>query len=433
MGDGAGKAHGGELTPDPTADPTSDVTSDATVDVTTGPLPEASSDLTSDLTPDLTADLTTDELAVRDLLHRAVAGIQPVPGGLPRIRAAVPRRRAARRGALTGALALAAAVAVALPALHNADHLGLSGGPGSPHADAPVTGVPAGTTADGSGPFGASPRPGPVPGTAGQPSGTASSSPSPGASSTRADGGTTAPAAATSSGEGPIVPLCTRGDLGQGTAQAGPADAEGRIYGWFAVTNVSGHACRLGGPGAVSVTAVTGTDRSRIRVTDHTAGDPATGLPLADTDPPLLAPQAGYRVPFAWIPDPVCPTTGQGGATTAPTGAPAPGPVALTTQAPAAASGAPASGASAAPSSNPHVSASPSAGPTTEPTPSGSPTPNPTASSPPSTTIAHTPAPGSPSAAAVLLPGACAGTVYRGGLQPVGGPAAQPSGTPPTG
>ncbi|MFD7907249.1 hypothetical protein ACFV4G_34065 [Kitasatospora sp. NPDC059747] len=448
MGDGAGKAHGGGLTPDPaadvasdptpglpadpTADLTADLSADLTVDLTADPAADLTADLTTDLSTDPTADLTTDELAVRDLMHRAVAGIQPGPGGLPRIRTAVPRRRAARRGALTGALALAAAVAIALPALHTADHLGLSGGPGSPHADGPATGVPAGTTADGSGPFGASPHPGPAPGTVGQPSGTASSSPSPGASSARADAGTTAPAAATSSGDGPIVPLCTRGDLGQGSGQAGPADAAGRIYGWFAVTNVSGHACRLGGPGAVSVTGVTGTDRSRIRVTDHTAGDPATGLPPADTDPPLLAPQAGYRVPFAWIPDPVCPTTGQGGATAAPTGATGPGPISLTTQAPAA-SGAPASGASAAPSSNPQASPSPSTGPTTAPTPTGSPTPNPTVSNPPSATIAHTPAPGSPSAAAVLLPGACAGTVYRGGLQAVGGPASQPSGTPSAG
>ncbi|MEV7023224.1 hypothetical protein AB0O00_13845, partial [Kitasatospora sp. NPDC093558] len=293
----------------------------------------------------------------------------------------------------------------------------------------PTTTVPAGSTTDGSGPFGASPHPGPAaPGSAAQPSGTASSSPSAGASSVRADGGTTPPATAPSTGNGPIIPLCTRGDLGQGAAQVGSADADGRIYGWFAVTNVSGRTCRLGGPGAVAVTAVTGTDRSRIRVTDHVAGDPATGLPLADTDPPVLAPQAGYRVPFAWIPDPVCPTSGQGTATPAPTGGTGTNQASLTTQAPAA-SGAPASGASAAPTSNPQVTASPSAGPTTAPTPTSSPTPNPTVSSPPSATIAHTPAPGSPSAATALLPGACAGTVYRGGLQAVGGPSAQPSGT----
>ncbi|MGW2253469.1 hypothetical protein ACWCXH_25215 [Kitasatospora sp. NPDC001660] len=418
MGDGVGKADGaGEREPV------------GAEEAAAGPdLIVAASGLTSDPA----SDLTTDELIVRDLMHRAVAGIQPAPGGLPRIRTAVPRRRAARRGALTGAVALAAAVAIGLPALHTADHLGLSGGPGSPHAEGPSASVPAGATADGSGPFGASPHPGPVPGAAGQPSGTASTAPSAGASSVHADDGTTAPATAASSGDGPIVPLCTRGDLGQGTAQVGPADAEGRIYGWFAVTNVSGRTCRLGGPGAVFVTAVTGTDRSRIRVTDHTAGDPATGLPLADTDPRVLAPQGGYRVPFAWIPDPVCPAAGQGIATAAPTGGTGASQVSLTTQAPAA-SGAPASGASAAPSSNPQPSTSPTAGPTTAPTPTGTPTPNPTTPNPPSATIAHTPAPGSPSAATAVLPGACAGTVYRGGLQTTGAPASQPSGTPSAG
>ncbi|MEV7024984.1 hypothetical protein AB0O00_22945, partial [Kitasatospora sp. NPDC093558] len=131
MGDGAGKADGvyereprgaGEpgvpasgpgLTPDPTPERASDLAPDITTNLTTN--------LTTDLTSDLTSDLTTDELAVRDLMHRAVAGIQPAPGSLPRIRTAVPRRRAARRGALTGAVALAAAVAIGLPALHSAD------------------------------------------------------------------------------------------------------------------------------------------------------------------------------------------------------------------------------------------------------------------------------------------------------------------------
>ncbi|MBV6696915.1 hypothetical protein [Kitasatospora aureofaciens] len=388
--------------------------------------------LDSGLDADLDADLTTDELIVRDLMHRVVSDIQPAPGGLPRIRTAVPRRRAARRGAWTGAAALAVAVAIALPTLHTGDHLGLSGGPGSPHANGPAATAPSGTTPDGTTVPGASPHPDPGGPGAGQPSGTAGASPTPGASSVRADGGTTAPATASSSGDGPVVPLCTRLDLGQDGPQVGSADAGGRIYGWFAVTNVSGRSCRLGGPGAVFVTAVSGTDRSRIRVTDHTAGDPATGLPLADTDPPVLAPQAGYRVPFAWIPDAVCPTAGPGTATAAPTGQSGANQAALTTQAPAA-TGAPGSGASAAPTSNPQTSASPTAGPTSAPSPTATPTPNPTAPNPPSATIAYTPAPGSPSAAMAVLPGACAGTVYRGGLQAVNAPTQQPSGTPSAG
>ncbi|MQS13388.1 hypothetical protein F7Q99_14175 [Streptomyces kaniharaensis] len=420
MADGAGKCNAGRGTEDGRS-----ARADLTADLT--------ADLAADLTADLAVGLTADELTLRDLMHRSVAEIQPDPGGLPRIRTAVPRRRAARRGAWTGAAALAVAVAIALPALHTGDRLGLSGGPGSPHANDPAATSPTGTVPDGSTAVGVSPHPDPGgPGGTGQPSGTAGASPSATAGSVQVVGGATTAAAASSSGDDLIVPLCTRGDLGQGGAHVGPADAGGRIYGWFAVTNVSGRSCRLGGPGAVAVTAVTGTDRSRIRVTDHTAGDPATGLPVADTDPPVLAPQGGYRVPFAWIPDPVCPATGPGTATAAPTGQSLANPAAFTTDAPAA-TGAPATGAAAAPTSNAQPSASPTAGPTSAPSPTATPTQNPTTPTPPSATIAHTPAPGSPTAATAVLPGACAGTVYRGGVQASGGPAQQASGTPSAG
>ncbi|MGW3038495.1 hypothetical protein ACWC9T_00275 [Kitasatospora sp. NPDC001159] len=370
--------------------------------------------------------LSSEERALRELMHHAVAGIQPESGALPRIRQAVPRRRAARRGAWTGAAALALAVSIALPVLHEGDHLGLSGGPGSTEAQSPAPAAPSGRSSGGVGGTGAASRTGPSgTGDTAPSSGTVAASPSPGADATRG-GGTITPTGAPGTGDGGIIPLCTRSDLGQGTAQVGSADGQGRILGSFTVYNVSGHSCRLGGPGAVAVTEVSGTDRSRVRTADHAPGDPAGSLPAMDTEPPVLAPQAGYRVPFAWIPDQGC---GSGGtATSAPTGA---NQVSLTTQAPAA-SAAPASGNSAAPSANPQPSSTPTSGPTSAPSPTATPTGNPT-TAPATATIAHTPAPGSPTAATASLPVACGGTLYRGGVQAAGGVAAQPSGTPTTG
>ncbi|MBV2154820.1 hypothetical protein [Kitasatospora sp. SUK 42] len=369
--------------------------------------------------------LSSEERALRELMHGAVAGIQPEPGGLPRIRQAVPRRRAARRGALTGVLALAAAVAIAVPVLHEGDRFGLSGGPGSAEARSAAPTSPSGTVTGSASGTGSAPPPSPS-GTGGTaPPTTAAASPSPGADAAPTSG-TTAPTGTPGTADGGIVPLCTRTDLGQGSAQVGTADAQGRIYGAFTVYNVSGRSCRLGGPGAVAVTSVSGTDRGRVRTADHTPGDPVGGsLPAMDAEPPVLAPQAGYRVPFAWIPDQGC--TSGGTVTSPPTGA---NQVSLTTQAPST-TGVPASGATEAPSANPQPSSSPTAGPTTEPSPTATATTNPTGPAA-TATIAHTPAPGSPAAATASLPVGCGGTFYRGGVQPVGAAAPQ-TGAPTTG
>ncbi|WP_097237124.1 hypothetical protein [Streptomyces sp. 1331.2] len=372
--------------------------------------------------------LSSEERAVRELMHHAVGGIQPAAGGLPRIRQAVPRRRAARRGAWTGAAALALAVAILLPVIHEGEHLGLSGGPGSADAKSPAATAPSGTAAGHSGTGTASHGGTTGAGDAPPTTGTAATSHTPGAEATRADG-TTTPTGTSGVGDGGIVPLCTRTDLGEGTAQVGTPDAAGRINGSFTVYNVSGHSCRVGGPGAVAVTGVTGADRSRIRTADHSPGDPAGGLTAMDAEPPVLAPHTGYRVSFVWIPDQGC--AGSGGATTGPTGT---NQVSANSQAPAAsaASGARASGASGAPSNNPQASSSPSAGPTGAPSPTATTTTNPTGQ-PPTATIAHTPAPGSPAAATATLPLTCSGTLYRGGVQAVGGAAPRPSGTPSAG
>ncbi|MEU4113424.1 hypothetical protein AB0F71_02845 [Kitasatospora sp. NPDC028055] len=374
-------------------------------------------------------DLSAEERALRELMHHAVDRIQPGVGALPRIRQAVPRRRAARRGAWTGAAALALAVAIALPVLHEGDHLGLSGGPGSANTGGATLAAPTGSAVGGS-TTGGGARSGPGGVGSSSPTGSGSASPSPGADATRT--GPATPTGAPGTGDGGIVPLCTRADLGQGTAQVGPADTQGRIYGSFTVYNVSGRSCRLGGPGAVAVTDVNGTDRTRVRSADHTPGDPAGNLPAMDAEPPLLAPQAGYKVPFAWIPDQGCGSSG--GATTAPTSGA--NQAALTTQGPAGSSGAApnsGTGAAVAPSSNPQASPSATSGPTAAPSPTATPSGNPTGA-PATATIAHTPAPGSPAVATASLPVGCGGTLYRGGVQPSGGgSAARPSGTPAAG
>ncbi|MFE4976666.1 hypothetical protein ACFRAR_31760 [Kitasatospora sp. NPDC056651] len=376
--------------------------------------------------PDLSdlVALSAEERTLRELMHGAVSGIQPSVGGLPRIRRAVPRRRAARRGAWTGAAALAFVVAIGLPVLREGEHLGLSGGPGSAAAKSPAATSPSG--AAGTDGTGTASHTGPS-GTGGPTSpGTAAASHVPGGAATRTDGGV-APSGSSGAGDSGIVPLCTRTDLGEGAAQVGTADGAGRIYGSFTVYNVSGRSCRLGGPGSVEVTAVSGGDRGRVRTADHAPGDPAAGLPAMDAEPPVLAPRAGYRVPFAWVPDQTC--TGSGTVTSPSTGV---NQARLRSDVPTTESGAPASGTSSVPSSNPQASSSPSAGPSTDPSPTASPSGNPP-TVPQTVTLAHTPAPGSPAAATATLPVPCSGTVYRGGVQGLDGPAPQPSGSPTSG
>ncbi|WP_395295369.1 hypothetical protein ACF9IK_18975 [Kitasatospora hibisci] len=422
--------------------------------------------------PDAPGGPGTEERTLRELMQRAVAEIEPDPSGLQRIRTAVPRRRAARRGALTGAAALALALAIALPALHDPDHLGLSGGPGSPTARG---GTAADHDDDGAGPgtvggHGPAPHPG-AGGTAtgGTPSGSASASPSPWTSPTSAVPGTTEPVTSSSAGSdgGPLVPLCIRGDLGRGASQVGAPDGAGRIYGYFMVVNISARACRLGGPGSVAVTEAAGTDPARIRVTDHVAGDPATGLPApgptsaaggaggaaVDGQGLLLTPRAGYRVDFGWVPDAAgCPlsagsspsatpgvagppvagdpgiaggggdTGGTGTSSSVRSGGPGSGPAAM----------APAGGPSAEPTAGGGAaSASPTAAPTAAPSPTATAATGAPSTPPSAVTIAHTPAPGSPSAATATLLGVCSGTVYRTGPQPLPPPpAATPSASP---
>ncbi|OKJ16858.1 hypothetical protein [Kitasatospora sp. CB01950] len=335
-------------------------------------------------------ELTEDQL--RDLLHRAVATVQPEPGALPRLRTAVPRRRAARRRAWSGAAVLAGAAAV-LPLVHAAQPFHLSGDPtggqaaGEGHAAVPDSSAAA----------------------PGHPHGL------PTASVTGADGTgseTTAdPSADGSPGASPAVPpLCTRADFGRVDAQQADAiPADGRIYGWFRLTNTSDHPCRVTDPGVLDL----GTGATGVRLAAHTVGDPAGALPDPAGLPRelLLGPGGSYLVRFAWVPA-RCDT-------------PPPVPSSRPTLAPSSA-GLPGAGTPAEPAPA-AVAADPS--PTGEPAPGGTPGP----SSPATFALGYIPDRSARPAATAALPVGCGGTVYHTPPEPApapGGPAPSSSAAP---
>ena len=364
--------------------------------------------------------LAPDEREIRELLHRAVGELQPAPGALEQLRRAVPQRRQRRRriygsAALTAALCLIGGLALHSAAVSvlsasgpqttrsfgdAANNHSASGGAGissspsySPLLPYPSLGSGGALGGAGTSGGGSSNAVSPVPGSPGsgrlQPSGRSSgqggtaaryTTPSPGApivpttsavtgSSSVANPASTAPAAAE----------CVQSQLGAGTATVAAADSAGIVYGTFLVTNVSTKTCVVSQPGTVAVLSVNGTNPSWIAITQHTAGDPAGGLPTpaATPAPVVLAPGKAYAVGFAWVP-----TTG--------TGAPS----CVTASPSASASTAGSAGTSAAVN-----------------TQSQSNDPSSTTGQP-SVVLGHTPGAGG-SAVSAVVPNACGGTVYR--------------------
>ncbi|MFC8450627.1 hypothetical protein [Kitasatospora sp. NPDC057223] len=382
--------------------------------------------------------LSADEQALRELLRRSVADVQPDGAALARIRSGVPRRRAVRRGAWTGAAAVLVGAAVALPALRIPEQLGLTGPAAASTADG--GGADDGhshTGGDGS-PAGHLPLPytWSGPGAAPSSSATAAQSAAPSAAAG------VPPSAAAPPGSGSAVaavPECARTDLGQGTSQVGVPDAAGAVYGSFTLVNTSGHSCTPAGPGAVAVSGANGGDPALVRVVDHLAGDAATALPdpggVAAAGPLVLAPHGSYRVLFGWVPGAACRRPGS--AATA-----SPSPQVPVTASPSPAAAALAAGtdageaATAAP--GPSAEAEPGAGggsPSPTATPTGAPTstalPSPTPSDPaPSITLVYTPQPTGSTTVKAVVDGACGGTVYR--MAPQAAPD-RPQGVPAAG
>ncbi|GGQ80300.1 hypothetical protein [Kitasatospora griseola] len=338
-------------------------------------------------------ELTEDQL--RGLLRRAVADVQPEPGALPRLRTAVPRRRAARRRALGGAAVLAAAVAV-LPVVHAAQPFHLSGDPTGgqaapgghavgPGNSAAAPGVPhSAATATVAGRDGTGPEASVGP----------SADSSPGASAAAA-------------------PQCTRADLGRAQAQQGDAaPADGRIYGSFRLTNIAGHPCRVTDPGTLQL----GSGATGVRLTAHTVGDQAGGLPDPAGLPHelLLGPGASFLVRFAWVPT-HCAT-------------PSPSPTATGLPPAVGTAELPAAAAVDGPAgSAPAIAAVADSSPTAEPTP---------AVPPAATTFAlgYALDPNAGPVATTALPVGCGGTVYHTAPEPApapgSGPTSSPSATP---
>jgi hypothetical protein len=329
---------------------------------------------TPDVTPGggeggLDDGLTADEAALRVLMHRAVDGLHASPDALEHLRRAVPMRRQRRRQAILGAAAAALLVCVAVPAVlrvaHRTGHTAAAPvGVGSSYSLAPGTdGHHKGGQTD--------------------PSDKATHSPD----GTRTPSGQATGHHTTPPITGAEVPDCSSSQLGQGVSEADSPDADGRVYGWFRVSNVSASSCTVPNPGVIRAVAHGSADQAAIQVVGHTVGDPASGLPATMSESPIvLLPGQGYEVAFAWVP-----ATGTGGctaATTSPTTS-TPTPTATGTQSSDQGTGSSSSGSS--------VQSNDGAAPTTAPA---------------SVTLDHTPAAGAPVVTGPVIQGACAGTVY---------------------
>ncbi|MDT3395812.1 hypothetical protein RKE29_03990 [Streptomyces sp. B1866] len=325
------------------------------------------------------------ESELRLLLHEAVGDLRPSTGALDHLRRAVPARRRRRRQVLVGAAVAVVLCGAALPALV---HVATRGGADDRQANAASSGS-ASEAADG--PRGATGGGGPTAVAtvtpSGQSPGDKGTAGKKGERSQEARPGADGAAPAASGSLSIADASCARSQLGDATASVGAADAEGRIYGSFLVRNISDRVCSVLDDGAVYAVAQGGADASRVTVTEHTAGDAATGLddPGTEADGVVLRPGEAYKVAFAWIPA----AGGGTGGCANPGSSPTPDPTQDPGNAPDSGSGAGAAGGGSG---------------------GGAP-------SDASVVVSHVPAAGDPVAASATLPGACAGTVYRTGAR----------------
>ncbi|MEU0369700.1 hypothetical protein ABZ070_05445 [Streptomyces sp. NPDC006283] len=249
-----------------------------------------------------------DEDALRRLLQGVVEDIQPSPGALEHLHRAVPARRARKRQALVGMAAAALLIGTAVPAFV---HVANSAGSEKPN---PVN-AGHGEQAQGG--------TGNEPGVTGGDNGT--KGPTQGAGDTVAPGRTAGPGRPTDQptgvGDGASgavqspaagdVQACTPDQLSVST-ELGAPDAEGKVYGTFRVTNISGTDCFAAGS-TIGFQTMGAADAARIGVARHAAGDAANGLPdptAAETDATVAMAAKAYEMRFAWVPSDTCPTEG---------------------------------------------------------------------------------------------------------------------------
>ncbi|MER5884231.1 hypothetical protein ABT160_10410 [Streptomyces sp. NPDC001941] len=330
--------------------------------------------------------LGPDEQALRRLLQGAVQDLEPSEQALDHLRRAIPTRRARKRQALVGVAAAALLVGTAVPAFvhvatssDSADARAVKAGHGEDAQDG--TGAETGSEGGERGhdrPSG-DPGTGPV-----RPDGTRSPQESATGTAGTATGGTGAVPPNTV----PVTsPTCEPGQLGVKSAQTDKPDAQGRVYGTFRISNVSGKDCAVSGAGTVGFQVAGAANASKINVVEHTAGDAASGLPdpSSESRQLLLKPSTAYEVKFAWVPTETCPTPqSPDPSTPAETGG--------TT------SGSTGSGSDTAPNTQTQLDSADGGGPAEG-----------------SVSVTHTAEPGAPSAEATI-PNACAGTIYRTGV-----------------
>ncbi|MFF5341702.1 hypothetical protein ACH46L_09435 [Streptomyces althioticus] len=268
--------------------------------------------------------LDSDELHLRTLLHQAVRDVEPSEGTLDHLRRAVPARRARKRQALVGAAAAALLLGTAVPAaVHVSTTSGSDADPSAVgHASQTHGGTGQGldagngeTTAGGASDEVGDDRKDPT--KEGDKAG-ASTGTGAGAS----EGGD--PSAGTTAD----TPACTADQLGPAAATSVAPDSAGAVYGSFRVTNVSGAACVVDGPGTVGATPQGAADAAKIGTARHVAGDAAAALPDPSLEAATVLLKAGeaYEVRFAWVPSETCPVPGDtaGGGTGGPSADPTP-------------------------------------------------------------------------------------------------------------
>ncbi|MFE9722351.1 hypothetical protein ACFYQ5_01745 [Streptomyces sp. NPDC005794] len=332
-----------------------------------------------------------DEDALRRMLQDAVQGLEPSDGTLGHLHRAVPARRARRRQGVVGAAAAALLIGTAVPAFVH-----VANSDGSATANPAIAGHGQQAQGGSGEDAGAESDGGRTAGPADRQNEGAEGETDNSMTPTRGSG----PDAEKSGSAGPDAPpgsaaaartACEPDQLGVASADAGAAGADGTVYGTFRIANVSGDVCSVTSNGTVGFEAAGAADPLKITVVQHTAGDPAAGLPDPSLEPGtvLLKPTMTYEVRFAWVPSDTCPTTGS-----------SPSPTPTDGDGGGGGGGGAAEGTDAA------------AGTTDTAAQFGSADEGPADGS---IAVTHTPEAGAPTAATTIA-NACAGTIYRTGV-----------------
>ncbi|MFJ2925428.1 hypothetical protein ACIPIU_10435 [Streptomyces massasporeus] len=250
----------------------------------------------------------SDELDLRTMLHQVVQEVEPRDGTLDYLRKAVPQRRTRKRQAVVGMAAAALFIGTAIPALvHVSNATGSDANPSvAGHASETQGGA-----SQGKGPDGGESTSG---GSSGKAEGKdkgdkkeKDKGKGSGASTGASQGAD--PSSTTAAG----IPACTPAQLGPASGSSNAPDSTGAVSGSFRVTNVSGAACTVTGPGSVAALPQGAADMSKVGSARHAAGDAAAGLlpdPSLEAAQLVLQPGIGYDVKFAWVPSETCPTPG---------------------------------------------------------------------------------------------------------------------------